>query len=259
MESESAYHEPDETLIAVLREMNKEDNLPPEYDPLKLIEREGINLSSMTPLRLAFAEEELVNRGVELKLIESKLELHIKLLINPVRKLVESLPTAHVLKSLIAEHLHLDYLLDEILHLNALLAQAPCLTATSPEFKKLIHIADHVQASAKHTDFEEEIIFPAVEAIGIKAIPRLLRAEHFEIRHHAVQLHSLAFNCSVRGPVSTARIFDEITSALIPLKKRHVLIEECLIYPIAAEVISEQTWDKLKERCEAIGFCCFEI
>jgi DUF438 domain-containing protein len=242
-------YEPDEKLIAILQEISEKDNLSSMKD------KYGQYLYSITPMDLAIAEQELVNRGVELKVLETRLEQHIKLLINPVRELFESLPSTHVLKKLIAEHRHLDYLLGEIQQLSSQLHQISYLTATSSEFKELIHIASYVHISSKHTDIEEQIIFPMLEEIGIEVIPRILRAQHFEVRHHSVQFHELAFHSAVTEPTKTAHIYNEIASTLISLKKKHIFIEEHLIYPIALDIIGNQIWDKLKGKCESVGFC----
>ena len=244
-------YEPDEKLIAILNEISEKDNLSSMKD------KYGQYIYSISPMDLAIAEQEIVNRGVELKALEAKLERHIKLLINPAKELFESLPSTHILKKLIAEHRHLDYLLGEIQQLSAKLHQISYLTATSSEFKNLIDTANHVHASSKHTDIEEEIIFPILEEIGIEAIPRILRAQHFEIRHYSVQFHELAFNCVVTEPAKTAHIYEEIASTLMSLKKKHVFIEEYLIYPIALDIVNIQTWDELKGKCDQVEFCCF--
>ncbi len=246
-------YESNERLLNVLRQIKEGDDI----SAASIKNRFGVNLSSIKPIDLALSEQELINQGMDFDSLDDKLVLHIKLLVNPLKELYESLPSLHILKKLIAEHRQMDYLLGEIEHLSQRLEQISHITAVSNEFQELVHVAGHVHAASKHADIEEQIIYPSLEWKGIYAITRLLRAQHFEIRHYSVQFHELAFNCAVKEISEIREKYGNITSKMIPLKRRHMTVEENLIYPIAFEVVNSQSWDLLKEKVEEVGFCCF--
>jgi DUF438 domain-containing protein len=243
----------DDKLIAILEEINATS----ADSAHSILIRERRHLIPLTAKRLAYAIEALVHRGTEIKLIANKIELYMELLIDPMKHVHEFIPDFHIIKKLIAEHRQVEYLLGEIQLLGNKFKGISYLTATNPEFKKLIHIASHIDASSKHTDVEEQIIFPGLEKNGFITISKILRAQHFEVRHYGEQLHELAFTCSIKGPSTIADQFNEIASRLIPLKKKHMLIEERLVYPIALTIVKPYTWDSLKSQCERVGFCCF--
>jgi DUF438 domain-containing protein len=245
-------YEPDERLVQILQLTMKED-----CSAGGLAENEYREyLLSVSPLDLALAEEELVKCGTGLGVLGRKLAQQVELLGNGARAALESLPDEHVLKRLIAEHRAIGGLLEKVEGLNSWLGQVSWINPADERFRELVHIAEHIHLSAKHTEAEEEIVFPVLERIGIEAIPELLYAEHFDISHYSTQYFELAVGACTKDPHKTARKMKQITAILVPLKRRHMLVEESLIYPIALEVADEGTWEALRRECEKAGFCC---
>lgn len=241
----------DDRLVSYLCELSIKES--PEIESIKSRHRDYFN--SVRPLDLALAEQELVNRGVEFDDPERRLQQHIKLLNSRAKKLLKTLPPDHILVKLIREHRRVGYVLHMIKQVCDRLQQIAWLTPTHPEFEKLLHIADDFETSAKHSDIEENVLFPAVEKIGIDVILNLLRLSHVEIRYYSERLHAMAYCCCMKNPAEISERFAAIEKRLCPLKKSHMLMEENLIYPIALDVVSKRIWLALQKECEAVGFC----
>jgi DUF438 domain-containing protein len=204
---------------------------------------------------MMIAEQELFNRGVERPAIEKDIESHISLLAYPTEKLFASLPACHIVKKLISEHYLIQHTFDEFGWLRGRLL-GNSLQFHHREFKSLLHIASHLNASSSHDDSEQEIIFPHVEKLVIDVIPRILRMEQLRIRNYSRQFHQFAFNTSTRDFIQSFPDLETIALTLFPLKKRHMLIEERLLYPTAMETVTEKTWQNFSDICDEIGFCC---
>lgn len=243
-------YKPDEQLISILSQTMDDDSAAFKFIKNKYSKY----LSKVKARDLAFAEQELVNRGIEFGVIEKKLPQHIRLLNSHAKMIFKSLPDTHILRKLIAEHHLVKDLLVQIRQMSSHLGHVLYFTATSGEFKSLIKMAEHVSTSSKHTDIEQDIIFPLLERSGIEAIPRLLRAEQFELRHYSAQFHELASKCCMKNIGQTRERFREISKRLPPLKQRYMLVEENVIYPVALETANNKTWDTLQKKCEKAGF-----
>jgi len=239
-------------LVNILESIDTGQNLD------ELREKHHLQLASVTPLQIALAQQQLIENGKEYAEIAELCPKHISLAGQPARKLREQLPADHVIRKLFVEHEMAKCLLADLRRLNEKIADLEFITPVSREYKKLLHVAGHLLASEKHVDAEEEIIFPVVEQAGIYAIPRLLRAEHFELRHHAEQIAHLVFNAATTDFGQFRSKLDEIAALLVPLKHFHIFKEENLFYPIVVELVKDdRIWVELDDRCEHTGYCCF--
>ena len=110
----------------------------------------------------------------------------------------------------------------------------------------------------KHHKREEEALFPAIEERGITGPPRIMRLEHEELRPKKKQLLDLVRSAAERNSGSFIEELRGLASFIVPTLREHILKENMILYPAAFEAIRDaNTWRRIKEKCDAIGYCCF--
>ena len=178
-----------------------------------------------------------------------------------LRELRATLPAGHPIDTLYQEH-------DEILHFLDLLEQvAPriqAMAAYDPESRDLAflkHLAEHLVAAEKHHAREEDVLFPALEERGVRGPTRVMRAEHNQFRPKKHRLLVLAESV---GPVGGGgfgafkKEVGEIITFIAGNLREHIYKENTVLYPAALRLITDPaTWEEIREKCDAIGYCCF--
>ena len=241
-----------ERLICLLRRVDAGES------PERIREESHDFLSSLGPRDIAVAQQDILESGVRLEDIGQMCSSHIRLLDQPCDKLREDLPAGHVILRMLAGHDMIRCLLEDLLAINDKMNKLDYITVTAKEWEKLLHVFEHLSASERHLDIEEKIIFPAFEAFGMYALPRMLRAEHFELRYYTEQLREIVYHCCVSDFEQFKRRLDEVVHFIVPLKREHMHKEDNMLYPVALEVIEDdRVWKQLDSVCEQAGYCCF--
>lgn len=106
-----------------------------------------------------------------------------------------------------------------------------------------VGVADEVE---RHFAFEEDQLFPHLEAIGDAAIGSHLTDEHNAMRPLGTQLSSLAGKAAVQGfDPATWEVFRRIGSELTERMLAHVQKEEMALLPILEETMDSETEARL--------------
>lgn len=154
------------------------------------------------------------------------------------------LPEGHPLATMMTEHEHiLGWLarLEEIVAQESLDAEARAEAGA---------IGERLVGAEPHHQREEQVLFPALIERGIAGPPRVMEAEHVELRQHKHAVRDLALEGGDEAKLRrTARI-------LIAMLRDHIAKEDGVLYPMAFEVIAAEEWPALKARCDEIGYCC---
>jgi DUF438 domain-containing protein len=239
-------------LTSILRRVDAGEN------PTRIREESKDFLLTVEPTDVVLAEQSILNSGCEINDIARMCRSHISLIGNPVEKLRLSLPPGHVLQRLLAEHQMVQCLLVDLISLNAAIGKLEYISATAPEYMKLLHIVSHLSAGEQHLDIEEKAIFPQFKKLGIYVLPKILASEHFDLRFYTEQLQELVYNCSTMDFDRFKRGLDKVVLYIVPLKREHIFKEDNMLYPIAFETIhGDSDWNRLHSMCEHIGYCCF--
>jgi DUF438 domain-containing protein len=226
--------------------------------PTKIREESKDFLLTVNPTDIVLAQQSILNSGGEIKDIARMCRSHISLIGNPAEKLRLSLPPGHVLQRLLSEHQMVQCLLVDLISLNSAIGKLQYISATAPEYMKLLHIVSHLSAGEQHLNIEEKIIFPQFEKLGIYILPKILGAEHFDLRFYTEQLQQLIYKCCTTDFDRFKHGLDKVVLYIVPLKREHIFKEDNMLYPIAFETIhGDSAWDRLHSMCERIGYCCF--
>ncbi|HUT29535.1 MAG TPA: DUF438 domain-containing protein [Sedimentisphaerales bacterium] len=241
-----------ENLAKILTRINEGES------PAKLREGAEDFLATVEPGDIVRAQQRMLRSGVDIKEISRMCRSHIGLIGHPAEKLRFSLPQGHVLQRLLAEHQMVQCLLVDLSKLNTAISRLPYISATAPEYTRLLHIVSHLAAGEQHTQMEETVLFPELEKLGMSVLPTILTAEHFDLQYYTQQLQELIYKCCAMDFTEFKRGLDRVVLYFVPLKQEHIFKEDNMLYPIAFGVVNgDAAWNRLYSACEQIGYCCF--
>jgi DUF438 domain-containing protein len=166
------------------------------------------------------------------------------------------LPTNHLLRMVMVEHDVLRCLLADLNDVARAIGDTCHLTDVSSEFRKLAHIAEHLNGMKKHIAREDDVIFPYLENHGRISLCRALKGDHISIRAEIDNLVGLVvlFN-EVNGDQFRAGLRTTARS-LGARVREHVSQEDQILYPVALGIINDgRCWEKMKDVCDELGYC----
>lgn len=162
---------------------------------------------------------------------------------------VPNLPKEHPINTLMAEHTEILKFLDELKVLSD--------QFSAGDREKLQSIAHHLEAAEKHHQREEDVLFPEMEERGMSGPPQAMRVEHTQLRAKKKELNDLA-QTEIADLAKFQKSLKEIADFLVPNLREHIFKEDNMLYPMALQAITDaETWTKIKEKCDKIGYCCF--
>ena len=108
-----------------------------------------------------------------------------------------------------------------------------------------------------HHQREEQVLFTAMEKIGISGPPQVMRMEHEVMRGMKYDLKNETENSDRDLPAKVAKV-SQLISALCSNLRQHIDKEDNILYPMALQSITDAAkWEEMKVRCDEIGYCCF--
>jgi DUF438 domain-containing protein len=215
-------------------------------------------LSELDDLELARAEEELSRLGLDAGALEPLCGLHTQARAGQSARLRAELPTGHVLHTMLIEHDRILAFLDRLEMVNRVIQTRDTIGTDAPVLVDLLEIADHLLAAEPHHQREEQVLFVALERLGIEGPPAVMRAEHEELRRLKHELEELAIAADRTDFGTFKRELQLVSWNLISTLREHIQKENEVLYPMALRAIkSQETWSSMKVACDRIGYCCF--
>jgi len=215
-------------------------------------------LATINPAELSLAEEQLVAAGLSPDDLRQLCATHLEMMKEEVEQLKASLPSSHVIHTMICEHEKILGFLDKLEEVNSRIQDANTKEEVSELFAILEHIAKHLLAAEAHHKREEDVLFVEMESRGVMGPPQVMRHEHENFRMRKNRLMVVAETANY-GHFSTFQTkLDSITKLLVPSLREHISKENNILYPMAIDLIKEEeTWEQMKSACDKIGYCCF--
>lgn len=106
-----------------------------------------------------------------------------------------------------------------------------------------------------HHEREERVLFPALRARGVQGPPAVMEAEHMELRALKQAIHDASSGGDADEERWSGLRRDAL--ALVELLRTHIHKENEILYPIAIQVVADPAeWERMKKRCDVIGYCC---
>lgn len=162
----------------------------------------------------------------------------------------------HILQKVTAEHAVFRCLAAELDEAAADLRATECLSDTAAEYRRLLHVIDHLWAMKEHFEREDDVILPYLRRFGWAGLCLIAENEHAELRAQIDGLTSLVTRTHALSredfQTALAVCVGRFCSCLI----EHLSFEEGLLWPIALVVIDDPAvWRTMKTFCEEVGYC----
>ena len=170
--------------------------------------------------------------------------------------MIEQLPEGHIIKTMVTEHEHILEMLDELQKIAHQLSRDDKKSGTI-FMARANELAVKIVGAEPHHQREEQVLFPAIEEVGISGPTQVMRMEHEVMREMKHDLKSETENIDVDWSVRVEKV-SQLILELCSTLRQHIDKENNILYPMALQSITEVTkWEEMKVRCDEIGYCCF--
>jgi hypothetical protein len=168
----------------------------------------------------------------------------------------KELTDKHVIKTMFKEHEHILSILDDLEELRGELLEKNRLSLETL-LPRINNLSLQLISAEPHHKREEDVLFPAMEEIGINGPPHVMKVEHELIREMKHDLKNETENSGKDLEKQVDRVSQLILRLCSTLRK-HIDKENNILYPMALQSITEEAkWIDMKKRCDEIGYCCF--
>lgn len=239
-------------LAGLLKRLNEGE------DPEKVKIEAKDFLASVDSSELAFAEQKLVESGLKPEDLRHLCVAHMEMLGDTVEKMKSDLKPGHVVHTLVLEHDKILDFLQKLDEVNGRIQGLEKFDSKNGDFGLLQHIAEHLVGAEPHHKREEDVLFPELEQRGVYGPPGIMRMEHEELRARKKKLLELSKNAGKLDFNEFKKELDIVSKFIVFTLRDHIFKENNILYPMALDVILESgVWDKMKVKCDKIGYCCF--
>ncbi|NLN16195.1 MAG: DUF438 domain-containing protein [Firmicutes bacterium] len=235
-----------EVLVDVLRRLNDPEDLGAKKAAKKLV-------TEVDPVELSLAEQQLIDEGTRPEELRHLCAIHLEVLGDQIKDFRAKLPLGHPLRTLMLEH---EKLLGFLAELEKVNVRIQTREPTLEDLALLRSIADNLIDGNKHHQREEDVLFPALEKLGITGPPRIMRLEHNMLKARKTRLQELLgkeldleeFRKELAG----------LTEYIVFNLRDHIFKEDSILYPAAWQTITSRAeWERMTEECDQIGYCSF--
>ncbi len=165
-----------------------------------------------------------------------------------------SLSDEHPIATFLDEHQAILGHLERLAELSA----APTVPDRAG-LEELAQLASRLIGVEPHHQREEQVLFPALQELGIHGPPEAMAFEHVRLRALKHALDDLARRL-LAGSGSAWPDARAMAEALVEMLRAHIAKEDGILYPLALHAIREPSvWAELRRRCDAIGYCCSRV
>lgn len=164
-----------------------------------------------------------------------------------------TLAPGHVVRVMYEEHDVILRILDRLGTVSQELRTCPA-GSEGPLFRKIADLAQELCDAENHHLREEQVLFPALEDLGIEGPPAVMREEHVELREAKHDILAMART----GDESTRENLIRRCVWIVHMLRDHITKENVILYPEALDAIPDASqWDEMKDKADAIGYCPF--
>lgn len=245
-----------EKRVAKLKDFLKRLN---EGEVTEELKKEGMQIvKSISPLELSLAEQSLIEDGMKASELRHLCDIHMDVLKDELEELKGKIDEEHVLNTLILEHDEILKLLEKLESLNNEIQKISQKENNEDKFKTLSNLAQLILDAEPHHKREEDVLFPALETLGVTGPTRIMRLEHETLREKKNAIKNLGDNFKDFDIEVLKADLDRISKELCYELKDHIFKENYILYPTAFDVIkSNEQWETMLTECNKIGYCPF--
>jgi len=166
----------------------------------------------------------------------------------------------HILQKVTAEHGVFRCLAAELNEAAADLRAMECIWDTASEYRRLIHVVDHLSAMKEHFEREDDVILPYLKRLGWANLCVVAENDHAQLRADIDSLTSLVTAIHAFSPEDFQTALVAGVGRFCSCLLEHLSFEDGLLWPIALVVIDNPAvWRTMKALCEEIGYCGIHV
>ncbi len=217
----------------------------------------GDLLASCSPLEIAQIEEELIKEGMPAEEIRALCDVHLAAFQDALKSTHLDLDASHPIWILMEEH---NLLLKNAIAVQELTKQLfgfDTLDEAKPQWDSLKKKVSRFRESENHYLREENVLFPYLEKHGITQPPKIMWAEHDEIRAIEKQLYTLIESPNQADHRKFVSQLDNISLALAEKLASHFQKENNILFPSGLRVIAAEEWSQIRQEFNEIGYSFF--
>jgi len=170
--------------------------------------------------------------------------------------MIEQLPDGHIIKTMFTEHEHILTILDELQILGEQLSSKDH-SNNEKLLPQINQLSIKLISAEPHHQREEDVLFPALEEVGIFGPTQVMLMEHETMREMKHDLKSQTGSADGDWSVRVEKV-SQLISELCNMLRQHIDKENNILYPMALQSITADTqWEEMRIRCDEIGYCCF--
>jgi DUF438 domain-containing protein len=232
-------------------------------DDMRLLARDAGRIAGdITPAELAAAEFSLLDDGYTPTAV-NKLSSAFVLTLGYERQVSspkDPSEDGHILQKVIAEHGVFRCLAGELSEAAADLRGMDCIFDTALEYRRLLHVVDHLGAMKEHFEREDDVILPYLKRFGWVSLCVAAENDHARLRADIDWLTSFVTAIQVCSPADYQAELTAGVATFCSCLSEHLVFEEGLLWPIALVVIDNPAvWRAMKALCEEIGYCGIHV
>ncbi|MCK4960672.1 MAG: DUF438 domain-containing protein [Planctomycetes bacterium] len=227
-------------------------------DVANLRKEAGLLLSDITPDDISAAEKSLLSNGYSARLVQQLSAAFVVMALREGQRapLSDRLDDNHILRRILAEHDLARCFLADLKEAVEAIKHKKEVSNSCAEFMRLAHIVEHLDAMEEHVDREDDVIFPYLKRHGWTSLCRAAHSDHVYIRIALNDLALLIASFDETGVEEFKVRLASITRYLCPTMQEHLFQEDNVLFPIAMEVIDDESvWSRMKTLCDEIGYC----
>jgi DUF438 domain-containing protein len=226
-------------------------------DPRQLFGEAGRLIKDVNSADIAAAEQTLIEAGLPARTVRQLSAAFVFIGMHAGNKRPEDcLPAGHILRKVTAEHDVLRCMVADLQEVSADIQQLIEMSDTSSEFRRLAHIAAHLDRAREHIEREEYVIFPYIRQYGWAGLCRAAQCDHIVIANEIDNLTRLTALIN-DVPLERFKIWlAAVTERLSAKMLEHLCYEDEILSPIAVAVIDDPAvWVRIRALCDEIGYC----
>lgn len=214
------------------------------------------------PAELAAAELTLLDDGYAPTVV-NQLSTAFVLMLGYERQVSgpnEQSQDVHILQKVTAEHAVFRCLAAELNEAAADLGTMECVSDMASEYRRLVHVLDHLHAMREHFEREDDVILLYLRRLGWANLCVAAGNDHSQLRAHIDSLTSLVAAIHAFSRENFQATLAAGVKRFCSCLAQHLLFEESLVWPIALLVIDDPAvWKTMKALCEEIGYCGIHV
>ena len=235
-----------------LRQIDKGENV-------RLLAKNACRIAeNISPVELAAAGHRLLDEGYEPTIVN-----HLSAAFLLMRRYGQQRfgpkdqpQDGHILQRVSAEHAVFRCLAAELSEAATSPRAAECMSDTTAEYRRLVHVVSHLRAMKEHFEREDDVILPYLRRVGWTGLCVVAANDHTQLAAQIDCLTSLVTETHTLSPEDLQSVLVGCVSKFCSRLLEHLSFEDGLLWPVALVVIDDpDVWRRMKNICEEIGYC----